>query len=141
MRILQHTDIVSVIRFSIYRSPRPAELNSSPCEPRNKRKQFIPQQHGADDIDVVNEDRGKQDTDATEIVDQEKVLLKEQLKIMGEQLQKMQQRYVQHGEDSILHFRNPNLFHTFPQRIYAYYKNVIHAVLCNYAIGKVIILV
>lgn len=70
------------------------------AEQRNKRKQFVPQQHGNSngDIDVVAEEDGSPDDNQNSITlpsadaDQEKVLLKEQLRIMGEQLHKMQQR-------------------------------------------------
>lgn len=62
---------------------------------------FVPQQHGSvnGDVDVVNDDECHSPVNVTtdsskaaDAADREKELLKDQLKIMGEQLHKMQQR-------------------------------------------------
>lgn len=82
------------------RSPKPTDLTQTSPEQRNKRKMFVPQQHGSSngDVDVVNDDDRHSPAAAdanktTDAADREKELLKDQLKIMGEQLHKMQQRY------------------------------------------------
>lgn len=91
-----------------FRSPKSQDLNTTSDLQRNKRKQFVPQQHGNTingDIDVVTADdtEVKQPLNATDDGEElesnqstteerkENVLLKNQIKIMSEQLQKNQQ--------------------------------------------------